>query len=242
MAKRQTPRSNRSKPQKRKIAAKNASVATERIVMDQTLKSPSIEISSLDNLPHIQIETSDDELGTGLDISVNSAGNNTNGVYDPTLDEPKSVGQTTRKTVFLGNANERLPPLSAKEIDEMVHSISVPFDSNDKYYQFYSLFEVAKIFNVSKSTIEKWIEAGKLICFKDDRKNLRIPKEQIRNGVLAPGLEILVEYFSTPNSLWDYLIHYQYIRNERIRPLELHFQNRLKLARRNAQGFGMSFT
>ena len=237
MTRRQTQPVVKHKSPKRKATARNANIARERIVMDPPVKAEVLNLDRLHNM--IPLESLDEESQSDQAVCEESR---VKPLYEMTYEELVAYAKKhTRKEVVFGDNSVEIIPLTDEEAKKVWSKIVVPRDPNDPYYQFYTLLETAKILKIDMLIVKKWIKSGKIIGFKYKSNKLRLPKEQIRDGKLAPGLEKLSKFFSSADLLWEYLTQIQYVRNERLRPLELHFQNRLKLAVDNAAGYGMSF-
>ena len=229
----------KDKSPKRAATARNANIATERIVMEPPVKAEVSNLDQLKKIVHIPLEIMDEVSQSDQTVCEQSR---VKPLYEMTYEELSAYAEKhTRKEVVHGDNSVAITPLTDEEAKKVWSKIVVPRDPNDPYYQFYTLLETAKILKIDLLIVKKWIKSGKIIGFKYKSNKLGVPKEQIRDGKLAPGLEKLSEFFSSADMLWAYLTRIQYVRNERLRPLELHFQNRLELAVSNAAGYGMSF-
>ena len=239
MTRRQTRPAVKDKSPNQKATAQNANIATERIVMEPPVKAGALKLDPRDKIITMPLEGLDEESQNVQSVNGRSQGKP---LYDMTYEELVAYAEKhTRKHIVFGDNSVPITPLTEEEAKELWSKIVVPRDPNDPYYQFYTLLETANILKIDLLVVKKWIKSGKIIGFKYKSNELRVPKEQIRDGQLAPGLEKLSEFFSDADMLWEYLTRIQYVRNERLRPLELHFQNRLELAIDNAGGYGIDF-
>lgn len=136
-------------------------------------------------------------------------------------------------------------PLSDEESEEALSDfmvyVSEEDEEKDDFYATYSVNEAASALKEDINTVIKWLDAGKLVGYKRESGERRIPKAQIRNGKVAPALDKLTEFFVNPRLKWDYLVYEQSLGTERVRPLELHFRNDIKFAIGIAAGFGVDF-
>ena len=239
MTRRQTQPAVKDKSPNQKARARNANIATERIVLEPPVKAGALKIDPQDEIITMPLEGLDEESQNVQSVNGRSQGKP---LYDMTYEELVAYAKKRpRRELVFGDNSVEIIPLTDEEAKKVWSKIVVPRDPNDRYYQFYTLLETAKILKIDLLVVKKWIKSGKIIGFKYKSNKLGVPKEQIRDGQLAPGLEKVSEFFSSADMLWAYLTRIQYVRNERLRPLELHFQNRLKLAVDNAAGYGMSF-
>ena len=240
MTRRQTQPAVKDKSPNQKARARNANIATERIVLEPPVKAGALKIDPQNEIITMPLEGLDEESQNVQSVNGRSQGKP---LYDMTYEELVAYAKKRpRRELVFGDNSVEIIPLTDEEAKKVWSKIVVPRDPNDPYYQFYTLLETAKILKIDLLIVKKWVKSGKIIGFKYKSNELRVPKEQIRDGQLAPGLEKVSELFSSADMLWAYLTRIQYVRNERLRPLELHFQNRLKLAVDNAAGYGMSFT
>lgn len=163
-------------------------------------------------------------------------------VYDLTVDELIECLKLPAESIVIGEKSPKTISLTDDEADKLWDKISIPQDPNNKYNQNYSPAEAAKVLKMNLPTVKEWMEAGKIISFKDRDNEWLIPKEQIRNGKVAPGLDKLKKFFRNSKVLWIYLTRKKYYQNESVVPLELHFENKLEVAVKKAKEYGMSFS
>ena len=142
---------------------------------------------------------------------------------------------------IVGDAGD-YPPLSE---EEAIAPLGVPIiyaDDDDEYYATFSVEEVAIALNVSASTIIDLITAGQIVGLDLETTDWRVPKAQIRDGVIAPGLEKIKDTFLDNGNLWQYLITEQLGETGWVRPLDIHFQNNIELALQMADHLGTDYT
>lgn len=109
-------------------------------------------------------------------------------------------------------------------------------------YATYSVDEAAAALKVGTSEVRALIAKGKLVGLNTESSNWRIPKAQIREGSFAPGLELIKDTFMNNVNLWQYLVTEQLGDVDWIKPIDVHFQNNIKLALEMADHLGTEFT
>ena len=133
-------------------------------------------------------------------------------------------------------------PLAEEEANAL-HGIPViDLGEDHEDYATYSVDVAAAALNVSASDVKVLIEKGKLVGLETESSNWRIPKAQIRDGSFAPGLELIKDTFMNSENLWQYLVTEQLGDVDWIKPIDVHFQNNIKLALEMADHLGTEFT
>lgn len=237
MAKRQTPRSNRSKPQKLKTTARNASVSTERIVMNQPLE---VDPRQIEDLLKISMEESVQEVSVSNGAKDENRTSDLKNVYEMTFEELKSRLELPSKHIEF-KCNKDTTPLSDEEAERRWKKIMIPPDKTNQFYKFFSHHEAASVLEIHITKIDEWIQSKKLIGMKNAKNQWLIPKEQIRSGKIAPGLEQIASMFSGPETTWNFLVTTHVIDDDRIRPLDLLFNGRIALAVQLGGSFGKDY-
>ena len=184
----------------------------------------------------------EEQVTLSQELPTNSKTFENKSVYDLTVDELKECLKLPAESIVIGEKSSKTITLTDDEADKLWDKISVPQDPNNKYNQNYSLAEAARVLKMNLPTVKEWMEAGKIIGFKYRDNEWLIPKEQIRNGKVAPGLDKLKKFFRNSKVLWIYLTRKKYYQNESVVPLELHFENKLEVAVKKAEEYGMSFS
>ena len=146
-----------------------------------------------------------------------------------------------RKTKIVVGSSQHLSPLTDLEAQEMLKNTTVYVGEENELYATYSTEEAAEKLSVDISTITNLIESRRLVGFLEESGEWRIPKVQIRKGQVAPALDKVAGYFEDSLHLWHYLVRKQLLGEERVRPLELHFQNEIEFAVGLAAGYGTDF-
>ena len=136
----------------------------------------------------------------------------------------------------------KYPPLTEEEANAPLGVPIVYADEDDEDYATFSVDEAATALNVSASTVIDLIMAGKLVGLDLETTDWRVPKAQIRDGMVAPGLEKIKDTFLDNENLWQYLITEQLGETGWVRPLDVHFQNNIKLALEMADHLGTDYT
>ncbi len=128
--------------------------------------------------------------------------------------------------------------------EEAKAPLGVPFvrvGEDDEDYATYSVEEAATQLNISPAIVLGWIKHGKLVGLELGKRGWRIPKIQIRGKQIAPGLDLIKDYFVDSEDQWHYLVTPQLIEGKSTRPIDLHFQNKLDFAIGLAEGMGTDF-
>ena len=146
-----------------------------------------------------------------------------------------------QKEKIVVGSSQNLSPLTELEALATLEKTTVYVGEENELYATYSTEEAAEKLNVGTSTIINLLESRKLVGFVEESGEWRIPKVQIRNGQVAPALEKVAGYFDDSLHLWHYLVRKQLLGEERVRPLELHFQNEIEFAVGLAAGYGTDF-
>lgn len=133
-------------------------------------------------------------------------------------------------------------PLTEEE-SMALHGIPIiELGEDHEDYATYSVDEAAAALKVSTSEVKALIAKGKLVGLNMESSNWRIPKAQIRDGTFAPGLELIKDTFMNNENLWQYLVTEQLGDVDWIKPIDVHFQNNIKLALEMADHLGTEFT
>ena len=143
--------------------------------------------------------------------------------------------------VIVGDAGE-YPPLTEEEANAPLGVPIIYAEEDDEDYATFSVDEAATVLNVSTSAVIDLIMAGKLVGLYLETPDWRVPKAQIRDGVVAPGLEKIKDTFPDNENLWQYLITEQLGESGWVRPLDIHFQNNIELALQMADHLGTDYT
>lgn len=103
----------------------------------------------------------------------------------------------------------------------------------------------AKRAGISRETVRKYREKGKLIAWQKDSRNLRYPAWQAHQGGLLPGLaavlEVLAPHQMTPLALVDYFLS-ESEELDGARPLDLLRENRTAEVVAHAGRYGVAGT
>ena len=142
---------------------------------------------------------------------------------------------------IVGDAGD-YPPLTEEEANAPLGVPIIYADEDDEDYATFSVDEAATALNVSASTVIDLIMAGKIVGLDLETPDWRVPKAQIRDGVVAPGLEQIKDTFLDNENLWQYLITEQLGERGWVRPLDVHFQNNIELALEMADHLGTDYT
>lgn len=69
--------------------------------------------------------------------------------------------------------------------------------------EYYTVSEAAALLNISRATIWRWIEAGKLPAYRLGPKNIRIKKEDLK-AVIRPARakEVSMDKEKEPENIW----------------------------------------
>lgn len=154
----------------------------------------------------------------------------TNSVASPIGHEPYSIG-----------SHEVVKPLTQKAAMKALDSVPVAPRSDDPYYETFNTDEAGAALDVSRQTVTEWARTRKLVALPRAKRGLRIPKAQIRDGKIAPGLQDLADVVDSPEALWSFLVRPIAIDGKPQRPLDLLFGNKADRVARIAAGRGDHF-
>ena len=163
------------------------------------------------------------------------------GSEHPSTQQTEQLKLNPQKEKIVVGSSQNLSPLTDIEALETLEKTIVYVGEENELYATYSTEEAAEQLSVDISTIINLIESRRLVGFVEESGEWRIPKIQIRNGQVAPALDKVAGYFDDSLHLWHYIVRKQLLGEERVRPLELHFQNEIDFAVGLAAGYGTDF-
>ena len=175
-------------------------------------------------------------------ITANLVSVSTNGVEVQTPNRISSEATSSLQSVHIVGDGVGVVPLSDEEGKLPLGIPVVYVDDKNEYYATFSVDQTASILEIEPSKVTRWIDSGKLVGFEDENGEMRAPKAQIRDGRVAPFLDKLAHIYEKPSDLWQYLVTEKRVQNERVRPLDVHFQEDLKRALNLSISLRMDFT
>lgn len=102
--------------------------------------------------------------------------------------------------------------------------------------------EIAKILNISKSTVHRRAKKGLLLSWYTTDLKLRFPKEQIHKKQIIQGIDKVAEIIGDPELAWDFLSRKTSFAKDFARPLDLLKEGRIQEVLGTAKSYGTAFT
>ena len=222
---------NRFQPSPRK-----SDYASFVLTEEQTESSATVGVQSGTESSSLRIVSPKTVATLAIDDSMPNEGSE-----HPSTQQTEQLKLKPQKEKIVVGSNQNLSPLTDLEAQETLEKTTVYVGEENELYATYSTEEAAEKLSVDIRTIINLVESRRLVGFVEESGERRIPKVQIRNGQVAPALDKVASYFDDSLHLWHYLVRKQLLGEEKVRPLELHFQNEIDFAVGLAAGYGTDF-